>query len=70
MSEKLWMVGQIKKQTIDGTIWEMQGIFDNPALADKACKNQFYFVGPLNLNEEIPDYTITWPEIYFPKEND
>jgi len=64
---QLWLVGQVR----DNGPWEVQGIFDSHEKAMAACKNNNYFIGPLKLNEEITDMTMSWPcsSFYNPNEN-
>ncbi len=62
-----WLVG--KTTNAEGTEWEFQGIFDNVDVAVSQCKNENYFVGPVILNEVVPDVTRTWPGAWYPKNN-
>jgi hypothetical protein len=67
--DKVYVVGQFIKETEDGPVWEMQGVFSSEEKAVKACSdNDNYFVGPLNLDEELPHKRmIKWFVAYYPK---
>lgn len=53
--KQLWLVGQFKESTPNGSIWHFQGIFDSEEKADKACIYENYFYHPFTLNELLPD---------------
>lgn len=59
----LYIVG---KSTADG--WEFQGIFSDENKAIGACKTNEYWIGPVTLDQEIPDETTDWPGQYYPTE--
>jgi len=58
----LWMVGKI----IDDPKWEIMGVFSTEEKACSICKDENYFIGPLNLDEVLPDETIEWRGAYYP----
>lgn len=59
---ELWIVG---KWT--GAGWEFQGVFDSEAKAVAACAGQpHYFVGPVTLNDTLPDEPVNWPGVFYP----
>jgi len=60
---ELWIVGQ----WLPDLAWEMMGVFHSEELAEAACKDDTYFVGPLILNEVAPDERTPWPGAYYPK---
>lgn len=62
---KLYIVGRTTYAS-NFHSWEIMGIFDKEEDAVKLCKNNNYFVGPINLNEVLPEETIEWPDAYFP----
>lgn len=62
---KLWVVGHVLND--DGTEWTFCGVFDTEAKAVAACKNEDYFVGLAELNQELPEKIIDWPDAYYPK---
>ena len=60
---KLWVVGQIRGYwSLDGTIWELQGVFDTEEQAVSACIKESYFIMSTILNERLPDETCLPPE--------
>lgn len=65
--KNLWICGQVITQTDSGIVWDFQGVFSKEKNAIKACKNEYYFIAPINLNEEIPQETQQWPGCYYPK---
>ena len=72
----VYLVGQIKgphrRSTLDPSPpWELQGIFENPVLAEAACRNANYFVQPVMLNESMPHETAEAPlRGYYPRFNE
>ena len=56
---QLWVVGR----TI-GETWEFCGVFDTKEQADNLCRDETYFVGPVQLNMVLPTETQTWPGSY------
>ena len=66
-NEKIWIVGKHRGGSIGHAVWDMNGAFDSEDKAIDACDNRpDYFVGPLILNESLPDETGTWPGMYYP----
>lgn len=73
---KLFVVGEYfgehqglrEGKPYDYIVWEFHGVFDNEELALKACIRDNFFIGPVNLNQELPDEPENWPGCYFPKE--
>jgi len=61
---ELWVVGKVVFE--DRQRWEIQGVFDNEALAVAACRDEWYFVGPVVLNEVLPHESVEWPGAYYP----
>ena len=62
---KLWVVGEVIKKTRKGNVWECVGVFDDITLAEDACIDHMYFVGPLLLNDAIND-KVEWDGCYYP----
>ncbi len=64
----LWLVGQLKAEMPEGKAWEFQGIFDDKQKAIDACVTDYFFVGPVTLNEALPVESMTegWPGCYYP----
>ena len=62
---KLYVVGKVLNPR-SLNCWEFCGIYDNEELATKYCKTPSHFIGPVNLNEELPEETKEWPNSYYP----
>ena len=60
----LWVVG--KNVNESGTEWLFMGIFDSEEKAVAACRDEFYFVAPETLNEQLKDEWEPWPGLWFP----
>ena len=54
MKTKLWLCGQFRP--ITGR-WEFQGIFSSREKAIAACRNENYFIQPVNLDDERSERT-------------
>jgi hypothetical protein len=61
----LFVVGKV--DVLSPRQWEFMGVFDDEELAMEACKDERYFVGPVELNETIPETQTEWPMAYYPK---
>lgn len=65
-SRQLWVVGRN-----EGDNWHILGVFDQESLAVPAATDERDFVGPIKLNQRLPDDAIDWPNAYYPEvEND
>lgn len=64
MTNRLYIVG--KSTSTDGKQWEFQGVFDDSLRAVAACQDSRYFVGPADLNVEIADVGLPWPNAFRP----
>ena len=65
---ELFIVGQITNgnDPVPKT-WDFQGVFSTKILAEAACINEWYFVGPAVLDKSLPVDTIDWPGAYYPQ---
>jgi len=66
---KLWIVGRLNldKGIKDYPfVWEIMGVFSDENLARQACTKPVDFVGPINMNEKLPEETQEWPSLYYP----
>ncbi len=63
----MWLTGKNNGEYDGGICWELIGVFSTEAIA--ACLNEYYFIGPVVLDEELPDETVAWPGCYYPKES-
>jgi len=62
---ELWVAGWSSE--VEG-IWEILGIYDTEELAVARCHNydnSGCFVGPMALNEDLPNELVEWPGNYF-----
>lgn len=66
----LWLCGQFKMETISGNIWDFQGIFNLKEDAVKACKNENYFIVPVEIDKELPKETECWPLVVYPNKKE
>jgi len=68
MSEEWWLCGQTRggPNAAGRYTWDFQGIFDSEEKAQLACRNQNYFIFPIELNKEYPDEPIVEPKGYYP----
>ena len=62
-AKEVWIVGQVD---INGGQWQVQGVFSSKDKAIAACTKDTYFIGPVNLDEPLPDESTTWVGAYFP----
>ena len=69
MACNIWVVGKWRGSGGVGlsNIWDINGVFDSEEKAIEACDNRpSYFIGPLTLNQSLPDETTEWPGLYYP----
>lgn len=62
------VVRNINKKT-DGLVddWEVCGVFSDEEKAISVCRDESCFIGPINLDEVLPEETVSWPGCYYPK---
>ena len=65
---KIYVVGKECAEHEEGLVWDIIGIFEKETDAVKACTKDDYFVGPMPLNEALPDERQEWKDAYFPNE--
>jgi len=58
---KVWIVGQL------GMPWEFQGVFSTKEKAEAACKTPFHFIGPAEMDVELPEQKSFWPDAEYPR---
>ena len=68
MGEEWWICGQTREATgiRSRHIWDLVGVFDSEEKACKACRNQTYFIYPIELNKQYPDEEVTLSRGYYP----
>lgn len=63
----LWVCGKNRGHNDQGhPCWDIQGVFDTEEQAVEACKELRDFVGPVTLNEQLPQDATEWPGIRYP----
>jgi hypothetical protein len=63
----VWIVGKNLGECIHGIVWSLEGICWNEDKAISMCKDENFFIGPVNFNDPLPEKTTTWPGCYYPK---
>lgn len=66
MNPVIYIVGRICAFTEAGHVWEILGAFTDEEAAQKACKDSFCFVGPVVLDQVLPEEVMIWPGAYYP----
>ncbi len=61
---RLFLVGYLAPNLPDGA-FAVVGIFRSERMADEACKDEDYFIGPLNL--DTINHGEDWEGLYFPR---
>ena len=65
----MWIVGKYRSGEDNqlSSVWDINGVFDSEEKAIAVCDNRpDYFIGPLTLNESLPDKTTSWFGLYYP----
>lgn len=64
----VWIVGTyIGEATGENMIaWDIMGVFETEAAAGAACTAWEHFVGPIALNQRLPDERHPWEGCYYP----
>jgi hypothetical protein len=65
----VWLCGQYRSGDWPNSVWDVQGVFADEQAAIQACRNENYFVMPLNLNEILPDEPVMPPGFFYPLDN-
>ena len=61
----MFLVGQNRPEKHENA-WEFQGIFSSKAAAIAACRNENYWLVPVELDVEWPDELVSMPVAEFP----
>ncbi len=64
MAPNLWIVVLVA----ESRAMEFMGVFDSEPLAIAACTAPAHMVGPVVLNERLPDGPLEWPSAFYPLE--
>ena len=63
----LWVTGKHRGKLDDGSpAWDLQGVFDSEAAAVAACESVRDFIGPVPLNQRLPQGATEWPHCRYP----
>lgn len=62
-SPTLWLVGRGEANSRE---WALIGVFEDEQVAREACVTDWHFVGPIILNERLPEEPQDWPGSYYP----
>ena len=63
----VYVVGRATSQGTPPT-WEFQGVFSTESAAVEACRDETYWTGPAELDQQLPHETMPeWPGAWFPK---
>jgi len=65
-SMKVYVVGKWIKRVDERVVWDIQGVFSTEEKAVAECKSPEWFVGPINLDESVPEENREWPGFYYP----
>lgn len=62
----VWVTGKVVNSESTPMAWAIQGVFDTKEKAIAACRSEWYFIGPLRINEALPDENKEWPGCTYP----
>jgi len=62
----LFLVGKYWSGKIPNVVWEFMGIFSSKDIALEVCKDEYYFIAPVNLDTTVPEKTMEFPGIEWP----
>ncbi len=64
---ELWICGQYRSgEEVGKVIWVFQGVFSTKGKAIAACRNETYFIVPVELDDEIQDEMCEWLGVEYP----
>lgn len=64
--ETLWVVGQFKAETDEGTVWDFQGLHETRRAAVAGCRDWNYFVAPVHVGVDVAHISTSWPGAEYP----
>lgn len=65
-SMKIYVVGKWVERVGERVVWEIQGVFSSAEKAVAVCNSPEWFVGPIELDELVPEGNRPWPGCYYP----
>lgn len=66
MNKTAWVCGKNIHESSHGIVWELQGVFMTEESAKKACRDEKYFIGPIEVDTPVSNETISWDGCYYP----
>lgn len=60
----VWVAGRV--HSYEPYNWSLLGVFSEESLAVKRCTQEFDFIGPIALDEILPEEIIEWVGGYYP----
>ncbi len=69
-SNRLYLVGRVRRANGDKTVWDVMGLFTTESAAKKACTSRLDFYLHLKLNEKQDDKTYRPAPVVFPLRKD
>lgn len=65
---KLWICGQLRSYSkAKGSVWDFQGAFSTKKKAEKACRNEKYFIFSVKVDQELSDTQVDAKDAVYPK---
>lgn len=68
--DKLWLCGEYEKDTEDGPVWGIKGIYDTKEKATEACLAWNYFIAPFKINEPLSNESGIIQDVEYPIKGD
>lgn len=63
----VWVCGKMRgKDDAGNPAWDLQGVFDTETAAEAACTSLNDFIGPVSLNQVLPQGATEWPNCRYP----
>ncbi len=64
---RLWVVGRLTMDVEGGGCeWELLGVYGTEEKALARCTTPLDFLGPTDLDRDLPDERVEWPGAYYP----
>lgn len=60
----VWVVGE--SFSASKSSWTIQGVYSTEESAQKACFNEYCFIGPIELDKMYPENLYEWEGAYYP----
>lgn len=63
---QFWLCGHWTGKCVNGVAWELQGVFTSKVLATAVCKDQNYFIAPVDMNVAAPPEMLEMVGVEYP----